>query len=206
VYSAKECIYLHFTKKEIDALKQRLSQKTGLALSRNDALCAHLLELTMRYRRDQGVYFSIAINMRSRLKLPFNLLGNFSDLISIPIEKPHAIENTARAIHNAVRNYLNDYFQHPQILQEWVNAHHGLKKLRRLIPESVLPKVNHLVVTNWTHFDVYSIDFGIVTPYLFLPIGRTPLPWAACIVEGYDNQGLLVSLVVPASVAKKSRR
>jgi len=75
-----------------------------------------------------------------------------------------------------------------------------------LIPESILPEVNHLIVTNWTHFDVYSIDFGVASPYLFLPIGRTPLPWAACIVEGSDNQGLLVTLVVPSMVAKQIKQ
>jgi hypothetical protein len=206
VYSKRECVYLHFTEEEIGALRQQLSERTGLPLSRNDALCAHLLELTTHYRRDPGVYLSLAVNMRSRLKLPPNLLGNFSDLVSIPIEKPRAIETTAKAVHGAIHNYLNDYFQHPQILQEWVDAHDALGKLRRLIPESLLPELNHLIVTNWTHFDVYSIDFGIVSPYLFLPIGRSPLPWAACIVEGCDNQGLLVTLIVPATVAKKIKK
>lgn len=202
VYSKRECVYLHFTEEEIGALRHRLRQQTGLPLSRNDALCAHLLELTARYRRDPGVYLSLAVNMRSRLKLPSNLLGNFSDLISIPIDKPHLIENTAKTIHEAIQNYVSDYFQHPQILQDWVDEQDALKKLRRLIPETILPEVNHLIVTNWTHFGVYSIDFGIAPPYRFLPIGRTPLPWAACIVEGCDNQGVLVTLVVPATIAK----
>ena len=193
----KECIYLYFPENEIRKLQEKLGQ--GIPLSRNSALCAHLLALTSRYRKHKGLYTSLAVNMRPRLQLPSDLLGNFSDLISVLIDKPHDAAYAAKQIHEAVQNYQSEYFEHPTELEKWGKKMRALRKWRPLIPKTLLPKQNQLVITNWTHFDVYTIDFGVTAPYLFLPVGRTPLPWVACIVEGFDNQDLLVTLVAPST-------
>ncbi len=55
----------------------------------------------------------------------------------------------------------------------------------------------------WSNFSVYSIDFGIAEPYLFLPIGQDLVPWVSCIVEGFENKGLLVSLLLPAKTMNR---
>lgn len=202
-YSKRECLYFYFSESEIATLQEKISQKAGIKLSRNVALCAHLLALTSLHRKDKPSYTSLALNMRPRLQLPSNLLGNFSDLVSVLIDRPHQVECAAAAIHQAIQNYQSSYFQHPAEIEKWIDTNGALNKLRRLIPETLLPKHNQLVITNWTHFGVYSIDFGVAAPYLFLPIGSVPLPWVSCIVEGFNNQGLLVGLVVPSTLAKK---
>jgi hypothetical protein len=202
VYAKRECVYFYFSESQIRTLQELVSQKAGIQLSRNVVLCAHLLALTSRYRKTKPKYTSFALNMRPRLQLPSNLLGNFSDLVSVLIDTPHHTESAAKAIHQAIENYEYNYFQETIEIEKWTNKNGALKKLCRFMPTTLLPKQNQLVITNWMHFGVYTIDFGVASPYLFLPVGAVPLPWVSCIVEGFDNQGLLVALVVPSTVAK----
>jgi|GEM_PF-5003062 len=203
-YSPKRGVLLYFTEKEVSALKEDLIKKTGKTLSRNDVLCAHLLDCVTRCRSDQSgeQHLSFAVNMRSRLGLPSRLLGNYVDLISIKIDKPQEIEISASCIHQAVKSYLEEHFQHEET-KEFIQKVGGVKKIDRILPEKMLPPTKNLTISNWSNFGAYSIDFGIIAPHLILPVGRSPLPWLSCIMEGFDNKGLLVSLVLPTAVAKR---
>ena len=102
----------------------------------------------------------------------------------------------------AVKNYLNDSFCY-QATENFIEMQGGLKNLSQIIPEELLPQYKTVVFSNWCNFGVYSIDFGITKPCIFLPVSKSPLPWISCIVEGFEGKGLLVSLVLPRQVAKQ---
>jgi hypothetical protein len=203
IFLPKLGVHLYFTEEEVGALKAAMN-KTGQKLSRNAILCAHLLDCVTRCRSDPrgDLYVSFAVNMRSRLGLPSNLLGNYVDLVSIKIDNPHEVEISATCINQAVKNYLEEHFQHDET-KEFIEKMGGAKKIDRVVPEKMLPPYKNLTISNWSNFGAYSIDFGIVAPHLILPVGRSPLPWLSCILEGFDNKGLLVSLVLPSQVAKR---
>ena len=85
--------------------------------------------------------------------------------------------------------------------QEYVRKNGGIKNVARIIPQDFLPQYKNCIFTNWSNFEVYSIDFGVITPYLFLPVGQALLSWVTCIVEGFENKGLLTSLILPSKIA-----
>lgn len=202
--STKQIVSLHFAETEIETLRDTISEKAGQKLSRNDVLCAYLLDIVTRCRSDRkgSFHLSFILNIRSRLGMPSNLSGNYVDLLSLTTNRPDAVELFATKIHGAVKSYLDEHFQHEET-EDFVQRSGGIKRIGRMAPEKMLPQHKNLTITNWSNFGVYSIDFGVSTPHLFLPIGRTPFPWVSCIVEGFGNKGLLVTLALPSKVAKR---
>lgn len=95
------------------------------------------------------------------------------------------------------------YSFQPTSIQDFLQKFHELKKLNRVLPEDLTPKYKNLIISNWCNFGVYAVDFGIEAPYLFLPVGKAPFPWLSCIVEGPNNEGLLMSIVLPRAVASR---
>jgi hypothetical protein len=204
VFLPKKSIYLYFTEEELEALRASTSDKAGHKLSRNDVICAHLLDLLVRCRKDKSTTQSttIVVNIRPRIGMLSKVLGNYLGAASLCLPKSNTIEIFAKSIHLSVKNFLTTSFDHNHT-QEFVQKSGGLKKLGRIIPEAFLPQNKNLIISNWSNFGVYNIDFGISAPYLFLPIGKTLLPWVSCIVEGFDAKGLLVTAVLPFKVAKQ---
>lgn len=204
VFLPKRMLYFYFTPEEIEALRVTMSEKVGRKLSRNDVLCAHLLRCLAHCRTDHALLHSvsIAINYRPRLGMPSNLLGNYVDAMRIQFPKHHSTEMIADTINRVVSNYLNEsfYYDHEQT---FLKKNGGLKKLKYVIPQEFLPQCKNLLISNWSNFGVYTIDFGIAKPYLFLPVGRPTIPWMSCVVEGYNNKGLFVAVVLPARIAKR---
>lgn len=204
ICSLKQNIYFYFSEEEIENLRNKLSEKNGSKLSRNDAICAYLLTCITQCRKDKSIwhYASIVLNCRPRLGMPPDVLGNFIDTVSIKYSPNSSMEIIAKQINLAVNNYLDESFSY-QATEEFIEKQGGLKNLRHMIPEEFLPQYKMVIFSNWCNFDVYSIDFGISKPHLFLPIGESPLPWVSCIVEGFKGKGLLVSAVFPKRVAKQ---
>jgi shikimate O-hydroxycinnamoyltransferase len=204
VFLPKRTIYFYFNNDEIVNMRDTLSSKAGCKLSRNDVICAHLLSILSSCREDNAAKHntSIIVNVRPRIGMLANVLGNYLGTASINFLKSNKIETIATDINLSVKNFLHDNFRFNEA-QEFVEQCGGLKKLNRIIPEAILPKNKNLIISNWSNFGVYSIDFGISAPYLFLPVGETLLPWVSCIVEGFDDEGFLITMVIPYKVAKK---
>ena len=194
-----ETVYLYFSNEELEALRQACSEGGGHKLSRNDALCGHLLEAVATAREDDSdtQCASIAINARKRLKLDPNTPGNILGIATIQLPKHSSAADFATAIHENVSQYSIDF----NMTEKFVQEHGGIEKVQWMIPIQFLPKYRNIIFTSWANFGVYSIDFGVATPDLFLPVGEVPLPWAARIVEGFQNQGRLVALTLPSKVA-----
>ncbi|MCE5316130.1 MAG: hypothetical protein LLG04_02035 [Parachlamydia sp.] len=200
IYSPKKSVYLYFTQQELEALRQNL----GSTLTRNDVLSAHLLNLLACCRTDQKPIHnaSIVLNFRKRIGMPQNALGNYVDAVPLQIPQPQEVSVLAHAIHAAVHNYGPETVKrHPSL--NLIEKFGGLWQIQRILPTDYLPHHRNLIITNWSNFDVYSIDFGLAKPHLFLPVGRALIPWVCCIAEGFDNQGLLAVLLLPSKVAKR---
>jgi hypothetical protein len=202
LYAFKKNIYLYFTESEIENLKSTLSILSEKKLSRNDVLCAHLLNIIAQCRKDNAPIHqtSLIFNLRSRLGMPLNALGNLLNSVSIKYCKTLSIDALASTIHLAVKNFMPE---NPKAVLDFISKNGGIENVSRIIPQEFLPKNKNLVISNWSNFDVYSIDFGIAKPYLFLPVGEAPCPWVSCIVEGFENKGLLVALALPYGIAKR---
>ena len=202
IISPKTALVLYFTQNEIESLRASMSEKVGYKLSRNDVLCAHVLTLLAECRNDAASkhYASILTNSRSRMGLSLNALGNYLDGIPITFTNSSTIDSLANNIHQAVKHFLPDP---PSATINFVEDNGGIKNIKKIIPHAFLPEYKNLIISNWTNFGVYKIDFGITPPTLFMPVGKAPIPWLSCIVEGFNNQGLLVALVLPKKLANR---
>jgi len=194
-------LYLYFSEEEMSAMREDLCQQTGRNLSRNDVLCAHILEILSHCRTDGAEmhYASIAINCRKQLNVAANAMGNSLGAIALHFSRSTKAGLLAERIRDGLANYLYD----PVVAKRFVDLNGGMAKMARIVPKEFLPQYHNLIFSSWVNFGVYSIDFGIARPYAFLPVGRIPLPWASRIVEGPNNRGRLVLLKVPSKVAKR---
>ena len=204
VFSSKRIVYLHFTQEEIENLRNALKAKVNVNLSRNDVLSAHVLKILSQCQdeKEKKIETTLVVNTRPRMGMPSHILGNFVDFIFIKTSQPQDVEGTAKKIHFAVQNYLATR-SHYRETEQFVQDHGGVKNMNRILPKMFFPPSKNVCITNWSNFGVYSIDFGVNSPSLFLPAGRALLPWLGCIVEGPENKGLSFSLALPTNVAKK---
>lgn len=195
----KKKVLLMFTDEEILALREAISTKAGQKLSRFEALCAYLFDLLNCSRGSETSYLSLFINIRKPLGLSSNLLGNFIDIISIMIKKPHDVASVAVEINQAIKNYKEN-FQYYEV-KDFV-LKQGLNKLRTSALKIFSPEYNNVLFNNLLNRNTYAIDFGIATPYLFSILDAV-FPWTGFIAEGINNKGILVGLLLPSSAAKK---
>jgi shikimate O-hydroxycinnamoyltransferase len=203
-YASKSVMHFYFASSEVNSLVTSMSDQVGYKLSRNDALCAHLLEIMMHYRADNTklCHASVVINFRKRIEMPENLLGNYIDAIPITYGANQTVADIANYIHLRVKHYLKENF-HPSHGLKFIENNGGMKIVNRIIPPRFLPKYKNMIFTNWSKFEVYSVDFGVISPYLFLPITLAPIPWVCSIVEGFNNQGVLMSLTLPTELTQR---
>jgi shikimate O-hydroxycinnamoyltransferase len=200
----KRSLSFYFDTTTIEQLRQTMQALTDESLSRNDVVCAHMLHLISQCRHDKAQQHqaSIAVNYRPRLGLHASLLGNYVDTLLIRFDKKASKDSIASRIRHGINHYIQDHFQ-PTSIQDFLQKFHELKKLNRVLPEDLMPKCKNLIISNWCNFGVYAVDFGIQAPYLFLPVGEAPFPWLSCIVEGPNNEGLLMSIVLPTAIASR---
>lgn len=196
--SPKKITYIYFNSEEIDNLRNTLSHQLGYKISKNTAICSHIFETLLRIRSRRKVA-TIAVNIRSHVKAASNSLGNFVDSAFIPFKESQSLQSIADSIHNAVNQFRPDCFDLSPLIQEAG----GTKTMPRVMPRNLLPQEKNLLISSWTNFSAFTIDFGIEAPFLFLPMGKSPLSWVLNIVEGINNQGLLASLVLPPSATKR---
>jgi len=99
-------------------------------------------------------------------------------------------------------NYLKEHLSLHASL-EYIAQHGGARQLGRCLPNAFDPLNHTLFVTNWSRFGVYDVSFGGQMPAYFTPAGGSPVPWAAWLVEGRGNQGILLSTYLPRDVARR---
>lgn len=189
---------IYFDAEEVDRLRNSLCHDLGYKISRNTAICAHLFETLSRAEAGRKSA-TIAINFRSHLKVVPNSLGNFVTSAMISLEHSPFLQTIAASIHESITNFKPDFFD----LTTLIEKVGGPRKIRRLIPKFLLPQAKNLLTSNWTNFGAFSIDFGVEAPFLSLPIGKSPLPWVMNIIEGINNQGLLISLCLPSAATRR---
>lgn len=203
-------LQFYFSDSELNNMKQDLSEKANLKLSKNDVLCSHLFEIiseldggnSPKERLDQrSKCLAIAVNYRSRLELPQNILGNFASIVNISASQHVDPVRLSQNIREAIDNFKElhmDFFA----TTKYINENGGVKKIERFIVKGIDPIEKNLLVTNWTNFNVYDVIFGEVQPFYFTPVGNMTIPWLSVINEGFANNGLIYSVILPKKLAK----
>jgi len=206
MFSGKKQLQLsfYFTDEELIRMKNDMQDKTDQKLSTNDVLCAHVFSTINQiddYKKQK--YLSIAVNVRSRLDLPQNLLGNCVqplDLLCDPDIDPVSIAtNIRKALNNFKQDYRNLYF----LMIKFVREHGDVNKIGRFIPKALDPINRNLLISSWSNFGVYEISFLDVYPFLFFTFGEYPFPWISSIFEGFSRTGLIYNVFLPTDLGNK---
>jgi len=206
LFKAKDKIrqQFYFSQDELQAMKQAfIAKNDGNILSTNDVLCAHMFTIITEYDpKIRNRYLSIAVNYRSKTNLPENLLGNMSASVNIVCQPQQTAASIAKKVRNTIDSFAThgmNYFSNCR----FVSQKGSEAKMSRFIYKSIDPAKGCLLITNWSKFDVYNINFGQEAPFYFTPIANVPFPWLSAIVEGFSNNGLIFSVVLPSVIAKK---
>lgn len=198
----KIVLKFYFSESELNNMKQEFSEKADKKLSKNDVLCSHLFGIISELDKDERAKcLAIVVNYRSRLELPQNILGNFFSTLNLStsqqVDPLRLSQNLRGAIDNFQRLHM-DFFA----TKNYINENGGIEKINRFIIKGIDPIKKTLFVTNWANFSVYDVIFGGSQPFYFTPFGDPPFPWLSIISEGFANNGLIYSVVLPSKLAK----
>ena len=196
-------LQIYFSENELKNMKQDFLAKTEQNLSTNDVLCAYLFSIISELDSSQEPkQLSIAVNYRSRINLPQNILGNFISIISVTSNQILDPFQLAKDLRTSLENFQSLHVNFWST-KKFIEQNGGIRKIDRFIDTNIDPFKKNLLITNWSNFGVYNITFGESEPIYFTPFGDSPFPWLSVIVEGFSNNGLVYSVALPSKLAKK---
>ncbi len=184
-------------------MKEALLEESASVVSTNDVLCAHMFSMIADSDpRSCSRDLSIAVNTRARMGLPDNLLGNMVVGATISCQAGQASVDIATDIRAAINELAQHGMSH-FANKRFITQNGGHAQMSRIIAKALDPVRGTLLVTNWSKFGVYDIDFGEDAPFYFTSISSAPFPWISTIAEGFFNDGLIFTVGLPTSVAER---
>jgi len=199
----KRRVTFHFEPDELERMRSELEREAGHKLSINDALSGHIATvLAARDVKACDRRLSIAVNFRKRAGLPDHLMCNAVSTLDVGCEQGKSAASIAADLRGALDAYADKHLNHRANLR-LIERHGGIANITRFIPTGIDPFKGSIVLSNWSRFGIYDIDFGGQPPSHFLTVGGGPLPWLGTVHEGFGNRGLIVDLEVPTKVAQR---
>lgn len=188
---------------QLEALRARLTQATGVRVSSNDALCA---QLTHALYAMEGPSvrrkLMLVVNYRRRLGLPAELLGNMLGLVGVEVGGDQTAALAAAELRRKVDAFSASDLAHHAI-RDFIERAGGLDATWRMVPEDVNPVRRNLVITSWRNFGVYDVSFDGRRPVYFDTLTSVPLPWYASVLDGPRGQGVRINLFLPQAIAQR---
>ena len=199
----KRRVTFHFDAPELERMRGELERESGQKLSINDALSGHVATvLAARDVKARDRRLSIAVNFRRRAGLPDELLCNAVSTMDVGCEQGKSAARVAADLRGALAEYADKHLNHRANLRV-VEQHGGVAKIGRFIPTGIDPFAGSIVLSNWSRFGIYDLDFGGQAPSHFFTAGGGPLPWLGTVHEGFGGRGLIVDLELPTRVARR---
>jgi hypothetical protein len=199
----KRRITMYFDPDELERMRFALQSESGQRLSINDALSAHVSSIvSARDIKPRNRRVSISVNFRKRVGLPSNVLGNMVTTVETACEWGKPAARLAADLRGAIDDFADKHLNHRANLR-LVQSYGGFAKIGRFIPTGIDPFAGSLLVSSWSGFDVYKLDFGGAAPSHFLTAGSGPLPWLGVVHEGFHNRGRIVDLELPGAVTAR---
>jgi hypothetical protein len=189
---------------EVGRMREALSAAAGHELSRNDALCAHLVSTIRRLDGDpQTRVLTLPVDMRRRYDLPPGAVGNLLGEISLPWSPDGGPETLAVGIRAAVDDFTRSHlsFRANRAFLDKI----GPSRARECMPNGFDLAGRAISVSNWSRLGAYGVVFEGQRPAAFTPATSLRLPWASWLVEGFDDSGFLYTVALPSGLAGRLR-
>jgi hypothetical protein len=199
LYLAKDArkqrtLSLYFGEDEIACM--RVAYGNRMRLSANDVVCAHISEAIMN--ADPAVdrrILAIAVNARNPCRLDPMLVGNIITTLNLDLRRGEAASSIAARIRRSVDHFADEHCD-MRINQRFLDAA-GPWRAARCVSTTFDPARWNPLVSNWSGFGVYRIQFEDTFTSYCTPLMKLPVAGLGALVEGADGRGLVFQMALP---------
>ena len=199
LYLAKDArkqrtLSLYFGGDEI--ARMRDSYGNRMRLSANDVVCAHVSEALMK--ADPVVdrrTLAIAVNARNRCGLDPMLVGNIITTLNLDLRRGDAANSISERIRHKVDHFADEHCD-MRINQQFLDVA-GAWRAARCVISAFNPARWNPVITNWSGFGAYRIQFEDAFPSYYTPVMKLPVAGGGALMQGADGRGLVFQMALP---------
>ncbi len=199
LYMAKDgrkqrTLSLYFGDDEITRMREAYGNR--MRLSANDVVCAHVSEALMN--ADPAVdrrILAISVNTRKRCGLDPMLVGNILSALNVEMRRGETARSIAQRIRHDVDHFADEHCD-MRINQEFLDTA-GKWRAARCVATSFNPAQWNPLITNWSGFGVYRIQFEDTFTSYCTPFMKIPVAGLGALVDGADGRGLLFQMTLP---------
>jgi len=199
LYLAKDArkqrtLSFYFGEDEIARMRDAYGNR--MRLSANDVVCAHVSEALMK--ADPAVdrrTLAIAVNARNRCGLDPMLVGNIITTLNVDLRRGEAAGSIAERIRHNVDHFADEHCD-MRINQQFLDAA-GAWRGARCVSTAFNPARWNPVITNWSGFGVYRVQFEDTFPSYCTPVMKLPVAGGGALMQGPDGHGLVFQMALP---------
>jgi hypothetical protein len=199
LYLAKDArrqrtLSLYFGEDEIARMRDAYSN--GTRLSANDVVCAHVSEAVMK--ADPAVdrrTLAIAVNARNRCGLDPMLVGNIITTLNLDLRRGEVASSIAERIRHNVAHFADEHCD-MRMNQRFLDAASAWRAAR-CVSTAFNPARWNPLVSNWSGFDVYRLQFEGTFTYYYTPLMKLPVAGLGALLDGTDGRGLVFQMSLP---------
>jgi hypothetical protein len=176
--------------------RMRDAYGSRMRLSANDVVCAHVSEALMK--ADPAVddrTLAIAVDARNRCGLDPMLIGNLITTLNLDLRRGEAARSIAERIRHNVDHFADEHCD-MRINQKFLDAA-GTWRAARCVSAAFNPARWNPIVTNWSGFGVYRIQFEDALLSYCTPLMKLPVAGLGALSEGADGRGLVFQISLP---------
>jgi hypothetical protein len=176
--------------------RMRDTYGSRMRLSNNDVVCAHVSEALMSSDPARETRtLAIAVNVRNRCGLDPMLAGNMVTKILFDLRRGEGVRSTAERIRHSVNHFADEHCD-LRVNQRFLDTA-GRWRGARCTPAEFDPARWTPIITNWSGFGVYRLQFeGTYTSY-YTPLMTFPVAGIGILVEGVEGRGLVFRMSLP---------
>jgi hypothetical protein len=187
---------LNFYFGEDEIARMRDAHGSRIRLSANDVVCAHVSEAIMN--ADAAVdsrTLAIAVNARNRCGLDPMLIGNIITTLNVDVRRGATASSIAERIRHTVDHFADEHCD-MRINQTFLDAA-GRWRAARCVSTAFNPARWNPMVTNWSGFGVYHLQFEDIFLSYCTPLMKLPVAGLGALSEGADGRGLVFQMSLP---------
>jgi hypothetical protein len=199
LYLAKDArkqrtLSFYFGEDEIARMRDAYGNR--MRLSANDVVCAHVSEALMK--ADPAVdrrTLAIAVNARNRCGLDPMLVGNIITTLNVDLRRGETAGSIAERIRHNVDHFAGEHCD-MRINQQFLDAA-GAWRAARCVSTAFNPARWNPVITNWSGFGIYRVQFEDTFPSYCTPVMKLPIAGGGALMQGADGRGLVFQMALP---------
>ena len=199
LYLAKDArkqrtLSLYFGEDEIARMRDAYGSR--MRLSANDVVCAHVSEALMKADPAvDGRTLAIAVDARNRCGLDPMLIGNIITTLNLDLRRGEAASSIAERIRHNVDHFADEHCD-MRTNQQFLDAA-GAWRAARCVSTAFNPARWNPLVSNWSGFGVYRIQFEDTFTSYCTPLMKLPVAGLGALVDGADGRGLVFQMSLP---------